>query len=204
VKPNQKTHNAPDAKEAKVRLRQYALDAVPNASVLDAFAGRGEMHRAVWHKATRYVGCDLVWERADPGMRFAADNKRVLRAIDLAPFNIFDLDAFGDPSEQMLIIAARKRWGAGERGALILTDGSSLKTRFGSLSRGQAEFAGMQMGRKPCSAATSVAAGSMALRSWMHKSRVKLLRMWQAEGRGSGRGGARMVYTAVVFDGLAT
>jgi len=64
------------------------------AKVFDAFAGEGQMYSSVWNGADRYVGCDLKY-RPDGRLMFAADNRRVLRAIDLAEFNIFDLDAYG-------------------------------------------------------------------------------------------------------------
>ena len=63
------------------------------ASVFDAFAGEGQMFKAVWCQAARYVGCDKdAWYPQDERMAFAkCDNRRVLRAVDLRGYNIFDL-----------------------------------------------------------------------------------------------------------------
>ena len=65
------------------------------------------MWREVWHEAAAYVGCDLKWYR-DERLAYVADNRRVLRAIDLKPFNVFDFDAWGAPWEQVLILIARR------------------------------------------------------------------------------------------------
>lgn len=94
---------------AKIKIRENVLLAIgtDRASVFDAFAAAGELHKAVWHRAHSYVGCDLQFFR-DDRMAFVADNRRVLRSIDLAQFNLFDLDAFGSPWEQAYIIAKRR------------------------------------------------------------------------------------------------
>jgi hypothetical protein len=35
-------------------------------------------------------------------------NWRVMRAIDLAPINVFDFDGWGEPWEQVIMLAARR------------------------------------------------------------------------------------------------
>ena len=135
-----KVHNTPSATAAKVALRQHVLDRVSPARVLDAFCGGGVMYGAVWRKAKAYVPCDSArWAPGDP-VRFVCDNRRLLRCLDLGDFNVFDFDAFGSPWEQVLILAARRRWGTGEKGGLVLTDGSALKTRWGALPAALAEL----------------------------------------------------------------
>ncbi|HVH77139.1 MAG TPA: hypothetical protein VM755_19655 [Stellaceae bacterium] len=47
-----------------------------------------------------------------------------MRAIDLAPFNLFDFDAWGSPWEHVAILCARRPVQPGERIGLVLTDGS--------------------------------------------------------------------------------
>jgi hypothetical protein len=97
-------HSAAD----KAEIRRLVLEAVgPGSRVFDAFAGTGQMFAKAWKGAGGYVGCDMRFVR-DDRTAFVADNRRVLRAIDLAPFNVFDLDAYGSPWEQVLIIAARR------------------------------------------------------------------------------------------------
>ena len=88
--------------------------------MFDAFAGEGVLFRQVWHRAVSYVGCDLKWYR-DERLMFVADNHRVMRAIDLSAFNVFDIDSWGSPWDQVLILAARRPLAAGERLGLVLT-----------------------------------------------------------------------------------
>lgn len=114
AKSSPKTDNNPHAIKAKAELRQRVLDAVGKpAGVFDAFAGSGQMFSAVWHQAEHYVGCDLKWIR-DGRLMFAGDNRRVLRAVDLAPFRVVDLDSYGSPWEQAIIVADRRRVAPGE------------------------------------------------------------------------------------------
>jgi hypothetical protein len=69
----------------------------------------------VWREAAGYVGCDLKWF-ADERCCYVADNRRVLRCADLSSFTCFDLDAYGSPWEQALIVAARRETVARARG----------------------------------------------------------------------------------------
>lgn len=197
-------HNNPRAVKAKIELRRNVLTQIQPASVFDGFAGRGEMYRGAWHEAAEYCGCDLTWRPSDPGRRFAADNRRVLRSIDLSRFNVFDFDAFGAPWEQMIILAAKRSWAPGERGAVVLTDGSSGKSKFGGSSHAIAELGGFKRtsGLAPGQEA-SRAQQSIALTAWCRRAGVAPVRMWQAESLTSGKGSQRMLYTAVVFCGVA-
>ena len=95
------------------------------------------MWREVWHAAAGYVGCDLKWYR-DERLAYVADNRRVLRAIDLAPFNVFDFDAWGAPWEQVLILIARRPLLPGERIGLVLTEGSAFNLKLNGISGGLA------------------------------------------------------------------
>ena len=83
-----KTDNNPQAYRAKVDVRRRVLELVgaKRAAVFDAFAGSGQMYSAVWKSAAAYTGCDLKWIR-DGRLMFAADNRRVLRAIELRPMS---------------------------------------------------------------------------------------------------------------------
>lgn len=88
-----KRDNSKPAEAAKIKIRESVLAAIgaEQASVFDAFAGEGAMFKAVWSMAAQYVGCDKdAWYPDDPRMAFAkADNRRVLRAVDLRNYNIF-------------------------------------------------------------------------------------------------------------------
>jgi hypothetical protein len=127
-----KTHNGVLGRQAKIELRQNVLGAVPGARVFDAYCGPvGEMHEAVWHAATAYEGCDKDWRPTDKRRRYVGDAQLVMRSIDLGRFNVFDIDSFGSPWECSLILAARRQWAPGEVGALVVTDGSAQKLKFG-------------------------------------------------------------------------
>ena len=130
---------------AKVALRRTVLEAIgPTAAVvLDCFAGRGAMYRAVWCDAARYVGCDTKWTQ-DERLAYVCDNRRLLRHIDLSPFNVFDLDAYGSPWEQVTIIAARRPLRAGERIGFVMTDGSVMRARLGRVEGALAGMAGVR------------------------------------------------------------
>jgi hypothetical protein len=124
-----KTDNNPRAFTAKVDIRRRVMQAIGDEThIFDCFAGAGEMHAAIWSKATSYTGCDIQFKplRGDTRLMFAADNRRVLRAVDLSRFNIFDLDAYGSPYEQMLIIADRRSVRSGETIGVVITDGTGL------------------------------------------------------------------------------
>jgi hypothetical protein len=125
-------NNTESRSGAKIGIRRNVLDAIgaDNAAVFDGFAGEGAMYRAVWSRARFCVGCDLDFRPEDDRLAYAADNRRVLRALDLARFNIFDCDAWGDPWEQMLIIATRRQMSEGETIGLVWTDGQAMKMQF--------------------------------------------------------------------------
>jgi tRNA G26 N,N-dimethylase Trm1 len=109
VKPGTKHDNANAALSAKVAIRRAVMDALGEpARVFEAFAGTGVLYRAIWREAASYVGCDLRYFR-DGRKVFVADNRRVMRVVDLGAFNLFDLDAYGSPWEQAVILAARRK-----------------------------------------------------------------------------------------------
>ncbi len=194
-----KTDNNPSALAAKVKLRLNVLAELNPARVLDCFCGTGQMFDNAWRQAASYTGCDeRPWSPADPVSRFVVDNRRLLRAVDLQAFNVFDLDAYGSPWEQMMIIADRRRWGSGERGAVVLTDGSSLKLRFGEeLPRVFQAMLGESGGGIPAvSAATLVMERLEA--AWLQRAGVRLVKAWRAAGRGT----SGMRYSALVIEGV--
>lgn len=193
--------NAPDGRAAKAQIRQHVLDAItPTAAVVfDAFAGAGVMYDMVWHRAAGYVGCDEVWAN-DARCCYVADNRRVLRAINLAPFTIFDFDAFGNPWEQALIVTARRPpLQKGERVGLVYTDGSWTKVRFktgGPALLGH--VAGMQ--KLPPGIGTLSVYDHMlgrAVQNIARKLGGTVVKQWRAEGSK----GTNMRYIGVVVEG---
>lgn len=194
-----KVENAHAGWKAKVEIRRRVLEALTpeKAHVFDAFAGPGLMFTEVWSRAAGYVGCDERWH-ADDRCCFVADNRRVLRCIDLAPFTCFDLDAYGSPWEQAIIIAARRpRMKAGERLGLVLTEGTSLYTRFSSIPKAMRQAAGLL---------PSVALGAgrlhdelitRALRGVVRRMNGRIVQQWGALGTS----GAQMRYLGAVIEG---
>lgn len=191
-----KTHNGELALDAKIELRENVLAEIPQARVFDGFCGpSGEMHRSVWNRASSYLGVDTAWLQSDTRRRFVCECSLVLRSIDLQPFDVFDFDAFGSPWSEALILAARRKWAPGERGALVLTDGSANKMKFGPFGAmqqlvGKAHHKSL---REPMRRA--------AVMAWCRRAGVTPERVWTARGYSSQIGGMEMFYVAVVFHG---
>jgi hypothetical protein len=204
-----KCDNAKGARAAKIELRRNVLEFVQPARVFDAFCGLGEMWRVAWRDAADYLGCDeRPWTPSEEHRRLVCDNSLALRAIDLSRFNVFDLDAYGSPWERALIVAARRSWEPGELGALVVTDGGSFAQSKGDVSVGQGALLGVEAHRansgtkgKAPTMADIMPLHRIAFSSWLRRCNVRPLRQWQAQGHGSGKGGQRMIYTAVVFEG---
>jgi hypothetical protein len=185
------------ARAAKVQLRRAVLAEIgpADAHVFDAFAGTGDMHAAVWCQAASYVACDQRW-MDDDRLAFVADNRRVMRAIDLAPFNVFDLDAYGSPWEQVLILCARRRVRPGERLAVLLTEGSGLNLRMGGMPhalRTIADLSGIPAAGKDGRAELL----ERAIAGMCKRLGAVPVRRWDADGHG----GASVRYVALVLEG---
>lgn len=197
-------HNAPAALVDKIGIRQHAIEYVGGARatrVFDAFSGRGEMFSHVWKDVAFYEGCDITWSPKDPGRRFIGENRVVMRAIDLGRFNVFDFDAFGSPWEQMLILAARRKWTKRERGAVILTDGTALSMKLGGhVAQAMAELCNID-GKLAPKQKMSETIQRHAIHLWCERAGVRIRKMWRAQGNGSGNGAARMTYTCIGFEG---
>jgi hypothetical protein len=192
-----KVDNHPRSEGDKARLRELVLAAV-NAPVFDAFAGDGTMYRRVWHAAPGYVGCDLRWFAEDPRPAYVADNRRVLRCIDLNSFGIFDLDAYGSPWECALIIAGRRTVRPGERIGFALTEGTYTKLKMGAAPKALAELCGM----KPHTVGLGQAFDDLiatALRGLARRMGCSIERLWRARGKSA----AHVVYLGVVLEGSA-
>jgi hypothetical protein len=179
---------------SKVELRRRVLAAVAPARVFDAFCGLGRLFAEVWSQADAYVGCDArPWSPAESLPRFVADNRRVLRCIDLHAFNVFDFDAYGSSWEQLLILAARRTWARGERGAVVITDGDVM--RFGLHAKTLAKMLGVEAGSNLGSGKDSTVV-DLAIKRWCALARVTPEHTW---GFASGIG--KIFYRACVFSG---
>lgn len=202
-----KTDNRPKALNAKIELRERALAYVGEAHVLDAFCGEGVLHDAVWWRAASYVGIDrrLCWP--SPIKRFCGDTPRILRAIDLQPYNVFDLDTYGGPWVSSLVIADRRSWAEGEKGALVLTSGAAAHTRYGALGKGLRDLLGRKTLQIPCGLGHSDDLHRWAVQSWLARAQVTLVDLWNAVSGSEARkggvapGSTRMIYTTLTFVG---
>jgi hypothetical protein len=195
-----KTDNARGAHAAKLEMRRRVLEHVHPSRVFDAFCGLGEMWSGAWSRAEEYIGCDSrEWSPEEQHPRIVCDNQLAMRALDLQRFNVFDFDAYGSPWDQMVILASLRSWSPGEQGAVVLTDGSDMKLRWGGLPHSMAKLVGIGTTKSP-GAHDAEALQRIALVRWLSSQSLKPLHQWAAQGHGSGKGGQRMTYTAVVFE----
>jgi hypothetical protein len=193
-----KTDNNPQARRAKIAIRQNVLDAIgKKARVFDAFAGSGEMYSAVWRQAGHYVGCDLK-PQSDSRLMFCADNTRVLRAIDLAQFSIFDFDSYGSPWVQAVILADRRRVVPGERIGIILTEGAGFAYKSNVVPAAIAVLTGVRTGVVGLSKKQD-AIIDRAIAGLAKRMSCTVEKRWQAEGRT----GAAMRYIGLVLKARA-
>jgi hypothetical protein len=191
-----KTDNNPQARRAKIAVRQNVLDVIGRkAGVFDAFAGSGDMYSAVWKNAGHYVGCDLK-PQSDSRLMFCADNTRVLRAIDLARFSIFDFDAYGSPWVQAVILADRRRVAPGEKIGLILTEGAGLSYKANVVPHAIAILTGVRTGAVGLSKKQD-AIIDRAIAGLVRRMNCGIEKRWQAEGKS----GAAMRYIGLVLKG---
>lgn len=189
-----KVDNNPQAERAKVTIRRNVMTALGEpARVFDAFAGEGGMYRQVWREAAHYVGCDMRFVR-DERLAFVADNRRVLRAIDLTAFNVFDFDAYGSPWEQLYIVAARRPLRGGETVGVVITDGQGLQMKMGSVSTAFSLLAGVAP-KMPGMNQAQDEVMSRAIGRLATMMRATVAQRWQAIGRK----GTSMYYVGLVL-----
>jgi hypothetical protein len=190
------------AKRAKIEIRRNVAAAIGGVPlhVFDAFAGAGVLHRAVWRDlAASYTGCDKRYFK-DGRRVFVADNRRVLRALDLSRFNVFDLDAYGSPWEQAVIIAAKRKLAPGERAAIIVTD-NMMQYRNAMVAHGLRDLTGLRHRATPGKSMSRNHAAILAV-IWNEiaaRMSSRLVRVWQAD---NATGGVGVAYVGAVFEGV--
>ena len=188
----------------KIQLRRNVLDVMgaDRVAVLDLFAGTGAMHDAVWHQANCYVGCDLKWAEHQARVDYVCDNRRLLRTLNLDEFNVFDLDAYGSPWEQVIIIAGRRRALAGPDDAigLVLTDGAGMNARFGGINQTMASIAGVSSDLRGAGKQKNWKDLTIrALRGAARRMGGTVTDLWFAEGANH----RAMIYSAAIIRGQA-
>jgi hypothetical protein len=191
-----KTDNNPRAFRAKVAIRRNVLATIgADAAVFDAFAGSGEMYSAVWKDAAHYTGCDQK-PQLDGRLMFCADNRRVMRAIDLAKFSVFDFDSYGSPWVQAIILADRRRVVAGELVGLVLTEGAGFAYKSNIVPEAVAILTGLRTGIVGLSKKQDTVIDK-AIAGLARRMGCEIVKRWQAEGRT----GASMRYIGLVMRG---
>lgn len=191
-----KTDNHPRSEKDKAEIRRLVIQEIGEARVFEAFAGAGRMFGKVYKDhAAKYVGCDLRLIH-DDRLAFVADNRRVLRSIDLSAFNVFDLDAYGSPWEQALIIAARRNVAKGERIGVIITEGSGLFILQGGIPTAMRAIAGIK-GKIGGGHKEQDQLKERALQGMARAMKCAIIRRWEARGHT----GAKMLYSGVILEG---
>jgi hypothetical protein len=189
--------NAQALHRSKVEIRRNVLKSIgpDDARVFDAYAGEGQMFTDVWKGAADYLGCDLRFFPVGPPA-YVADNRRVMRTIDLQRFNVFDLDAYGSPWIPALIIGARRKVRPGERIGVVLTEGTTMNLKLGGLDGGLRATAGIS-GSPAGMARQSALLLDAAIKGLGRRLQARVLSRWQAQGKT----GAQMRYVGLIFEG---
>jgi len=102
----------------KVLLRLDALPDRDDVTVLDCYRGEGLLWAEVARRSDKkitVVGIEKDRDKAGP-LCLVGDNLKFLGSMDLARYDIIDLDAYGVPFRQMNILFRR-----GYRGIVIVT-----------------------------------------------------------------------------------
>ena len=147
------------------------------------------------------MGCDEKWIRGDPRVLYVADNRRVLRAIDLRRFTIFDLDSWGDPFECAVIIADRRPIAKGETIGIVLTDGTGASMIGNRVARAAAELAGLNPGQVGL-LRNRDAVINRAVIGLAKRCRADIVKRWEAHGRSGGKHGqSQLRYIGLVLRG---
>lgn len=197
-----KTDNRPAATTAKLQLRNYALKAISPANVLEVYCGiDGVMFEGCWREAQSCAGIDQRYQLSDARDRYVGDSIRVLRCLDLSRFNVFDVDAYGDPWPALILIAKRRRWAAGERGAICITDGSSMNARFGQASASITELTGLR--EFPTGVESAERVRQMCRSAWRKLAGVSVVQCYEAVSERGKTGNLRMVYSTLIVEGVA-
>ncbi len=133
----------------KVVIRNRLLAAINQPSILECFAGSGHIFRECY-QGLPYLGLDTK-PISDGRNIIQMDNRKFLRSADLSTFNFFDLDAYGSPWHQFLIILHRRKFASGEQVAIAITDGLTFKMSMSGIPDGLRPYLNIPPGLSvPC------------------------------------------------------
>lgn len=121
---NPKTDNSRVREKIGLRLEAIA-GCGDTVRVLDCFSGEGVLWNEIQKRSDKKITTTRIDRRRDlQGAYMHGDNVKYLQVMNLAVFDVIDLDAYGNPIEQLEIIARR-----GYSGVVIVT---AIATSFAS------------------------------------------------------------------------
>lgn len=130
---------------------------------------------------------------------YVADNCRVMRAIDLSPFNCFDHDSWGSPWQTVAVMCARRPVAPGERIGIVLTEGSGLKIKMGTIPFSLAYMARVDPKIRGASGRDGQAKIiARAINEMARRMNCRIVRRWEAHGKAA----SNMVYVGMVLEGV--
>lgn len=102
-----KTDNHYTADKIALRIKSINWDKFheKRIKVLDCFGGRGVLWGAIKKKTGADIDRHAIDKRNDiTDFHFHGDNVKVMMGIDLAEYDIIDIDAYGIPAEQLSLV----------------------------------------------------------------------------------------------------
>lgn len=124
-----KTNNAKI--NAKVAIRKNVFNSFEVRNVLDIFCGAGEMYTSIWCQADNYLGIDKK-KFSDPRVTIVGDAHNEIKHIDVNQYNIYDIDAYGDPYKILGYLSNKIN---SRKVAFIITDGLEIDMRMGNIHK---------------------------------------------------------------------
>ena len=122
-----KTDNDQKWAAGKINLRCLAVGDRWQVRVLDAFGGQGVMWRAVKHRLNdREIKVLSIDAKNNGVTQLQGDNLKFMAEMDLSGFDIIDLDAWGSPVPQLLLLKDK-----GYKGTVVCT---FIQSVFGRLN----------------------------------------------------------------------
>jgi len=127
----------------KVAIRNWGLKQVNEPHILDCFCGYQELRKACYSDLP-YFGID---KKSDTPADIHCDNMEYLRTADLTRYNFIDIDVYGNPWEQFLMVSKRKHG----KFVCVLTECIEFNVNTNSISIGMKGILGIPRKMKiPC------------------------------------------------------
>jgi hypothetical protein len=121
-----KQNNDPRYLDAKIALRLQSLPDKDVINILDAYGGEGVLWSTIKNLTNKKINVLSIDVNKYNHINLQGDNLKFLQSIDLNKFDIIDLDAWGSPVEQLLILQKKHYNG--------IVHCTFIQTEFGKLS----------------------------------------------------------------------